>query len=158
DLTNVLKLQTEIADAVAGALKISLLGDLAAKIELGGTRNPGALDAYLRASKGLANYERAADLEAVIGQYSDAIRLDPGYALAFAYRSVAQAAYARNYAQGAVIQEITRKARADADKAIALAPDLAEAHFALANILRDSLEYAPAAEEYRRAVALGPGN
>jgi hypothetical protein len=35
----VLKLQTEIATAVAGALKVTLLADEAAKIELGGTRN-----------------------------------------------------------------------------------------------------------------------
>jgi adenylate cyclase len=40
DLGDVLKLETEIANAVAGALKVSLLGDVATKIELGGTRNP----------------------------------------------------------------------------------------------------------------------
>ena len=51
DLGDVLKLQTEIATAVANSLKVTLLGDLGAKIELGGTRNPAALDAYLRASK-----------------------------------------------------------------------------------------------------------
>ena len=50
DLGDVLKLQTEIATAVAG-LKVTLLGDVAAKIELGGTRNPAAFDAYLRASQ-----------------------------------------------------------------------------------------------------------
>jgi len=48
DLGDVLKLQTEIATAVAGALKVTLLGDVATKIEVGGTRNPAALDAYLR--------------------------------------------------------------------------------------------------------------
>jgi TolB-like protein len=40
DLGDVLKLQTEIATAVADALKVTLLGDVAAKVELGGTRNP----------------------------------------------------------------------------------------------------------------------
>src|SRR2546429_2962469 len=48
DLGDVLKLQTEIATAVAGALKVTLLGDVAAKVELGGTRNPAAFAAYLR--------------------------------------------------------------------------------------------------------------
>src|SRR6516162_2817958 len=51
DLGHVLKLQTEIATAVASALKVALLGDEAAKIEVGGTRNPAALDAYLRATQ-----------------------------------------------------------------------------------------------------------
>ena len=50
DLGDVLKLQTDIANAVAGALRVALLGDVAAKIEVGGTRNPAAFDAYLRAS------------------------------------------------------------------------------------------------------------
>jgi len=40
DLGDVLALQSEIANAVAAALKVTLLGDTAAKIELGGTRNP----------------------------------------------------------------------------------------------------------------------
>jgi len=53
DLGDVLKLQTEIATAVASALKVTLFGDEAAKIEVGGTHNPAALDAYLRATKAL---------------------------------------------------------------------------------------------------------
>jgi TolB-like protein len=158
DLGDVLKLQTEIATAVANSLQVTLLGDLGAKIELGGTRNPAALDAYLRASKSLQAYERQADLQAAIDGYSDAIRLDPGYALAFAYRSVALAAYARNYATGPAIHEAYTKAHTGAHKAIALTPELAEAHYALAKVLEDSLEFTRASQEYQRAVALAPGN
>jgi TolB-like protein/tetratricopeptide (TPR) repeat protein len=158
DLGDVLKLQTEIATAVAETLKVTLLGDVAARIELGGTRNPAAFDAYLRASKGFNNYERASDLQAVIAGYSEAIHQDPGYALAFADRSVAFAAFARNYATGKAVQEYYAKAQADAQGAIALAPDLAEAHLSLANLLRDSLEFTRASEEYQRAIALAPGN
>jgi TolB-like protein len=51
DLGDVLALQTEIATAVAAALKATLLGDVAARIEVGGTRNAAAFDAYLRASQ-----------------------------------------------------------------------------------------------------------
>jgi TolB-like protein/Tfp pilus assembly protein PilF len=158
DLGDVLKLQTEIATAVANALKVSLLGDLGAKIELGGTRNPAALDAYLRASKAFLSYDREADLQSAVTQYSEAIRQDPNYALAFANRSQALAAYARNYATGPAIRESYAKAQADAQKALALAPELAEAHEALACVLRDSLEFTRAAEEFQRAVALAPGN
>jgi TolB-like protein/tetratricopeptide (TPR) repeat protein len=158
DLGDVLKLQTEIATAVANSLKVTLLGDLGAKIELGGTRNPAALDAYLRASKTFRAYERQADLQAAIAGYSEAIRLDPGYARAFAYRSVALAAYARNYATGPAIREAYTKAHTDAHKAIALTPELAEAHYASAKVLEDSLEFTRAGQEYQRAAALAPGN
>ena len=55
DLGDVLKLQTEIATSVASALKVTLLGDVAAKVELGGTRNSAAFDAYLRGAKALSS-------------------------------------------------------------------------------------------------------
>ena len=62
DLGDVLKLQTEIATAVAGALKVTLLGDVAAKVELGGTRNPAAFDAYLRGAKAFSSRHEVKDL------------------------------------------------------------------------------------------------
>jgi len=48
DLKNVLALQTEIATAVTQALQATLLGAVATAVELGGTRNPHAFDAYLK--------------------------------------------------------------------------------------------------------------
>src|SRR6516164_1240120 len=83
DLGDVLALQTEIATAVASALEVTLLGDVATKIELGGTRNPAAFDAYLRGSEADESGRVAKDLETAIAGYSEAIRLDPNYALAF---------------------------------------------------------------------------
>mgnify|MGYP000909810676 CR=1 FL=1 len=51
DAGDILRLQTEIATSVADTLKVTLLGDVATKIELGGTRIPAAFDAYLRGRK-----------------------------------------------------------------------------------------------------------
>ena len=89
NLGDVLKLQTEIATAVAGALKVTLLGDVAAKVELGGTRNPAAFDAYLRGLRltRVATNEREGG--PALAEYADAIRLDPNYALAHSARSLA---------------------------------------------------------------------
>jgi TolB-like protein len=44
DLRDVLKLQSDIADSVASSLRVTLLEGLAAKIELGGTRDPAEFD------------------------------------------------------------------------------------------------------------------
>jgi TolB-like protein/Tfp pilus assembly protein PilF len=158
DLSNVLAMQTEIANAVASALKVTLLGDVAAKIEVAGTRNPGAFDAYLRASKAYSEYETDKDLQAAIAEYAEAIRQDPDFALAYANRSDALAALARNFAEGAAVREYLAKAQADARKAISLAPDLAEGHRALAEFFLESLEFKPATQEYERALALEPSN
>ena len=157
DLGDVLKLQTEIATAVAEALKVTLLSDVSARIELGGTRNPAAFDAYLHATRaadlgGGRNY-----LSAAVA-YSAAIRLDPNYALAFAGRSFAQSLYASQSATRAELRHTFDKALADARQAIILAPDLAEGHLALAFYLANgALDLKQAGDEFARARALAPG-
>jgi eukaryotic-like serine/threonine-protein kinase len=159
DLGDVLKLQTEIADAVTSALQVTLLGDLAARIELGGTRNPAAFDAYLRGLKASNMVHQATDDEGAIAAYAEAIRLDPRYALARAARSVALTDYAENYATGSAIPASYKSARTDARLAIAGAPALGDGYLALAWLLEgESLDFAHAAEEYQRAVSLAPGN
>jgi TolB-like protein/Tfp pilus assembly protein PilF len=162
DLVDVLKLQTEIATAVATALKVTLLPDVGAKIELGGTRNPAAFDAYLRASKtfsGAVFPNDAERVQATIGGYTEAIRLDPSYALAFAGRSLALTTYAANYTTGQAIRDRFDKALADASEALKLAPELAEGHLALARYFSlGVLDFTQASVEFERAVALAPGN
>jgi TolB-like protein/lipoprotein NlpI len=159
DLGDVLKLQTDIANAVASALKVTLLGDEAAKIEIGGTRNPPAFDAYLRGSKAYATGHDAKDYQTAIAAFAEATRLDPDYALAFADRSLALSAYAGDYAIGPAIRESFEQAQTDARKATMLAPSLAEAHLALAQFLSNgSLDSARANAEYDRAAALAPGD
>ena len=157
-LGDVLKLQTEIATAVAGALKVTLLGDLAAKVELGGTRNPGAFDAYLRGAKAASSARDSKDLPAAVAAYTEAIRLDPHYALAFAGRSLAFSNVAGEAETAAAAREGLDKAQADARQALILAPDLAEAHLALAIVSNNTLDFTQASDEYDRALALAPGS
>jgi serine/threonine-protein kinase len=130
---------------------------VAAKVEAGGTRNPAALDAYLRGLKAAFRFHDN-DLQTGIALYGDAIRLDPNYALAFASRSLALGVYASNFAAQAAIQPTIDKAQADARRAIALAPELAEGHLALAAFFELTLNFKLASEEYGRALALAPGN
>jgi TolB-like protein/Tfp pilus assembly protein PilF len=158
DLGDVLKLQTEIADAVAGALKVRLLGDVDTEMKVGGTRNPAAYDAYLRSTSAYWQVRKASENESVRAGYQEAVRLDPNFALAYAGWSMALAAYAQNFAHGPEIGDFYRQARAPALKAVALAPELAEGHLALAGVQVESLEYTRASEEYQRAMTLAPGN
>jgi TolB-like protein len=158
DFGDMLKIQTDIANAVASALKVTLLGDVAAKIELGGTRNPAAFDPYLRGLKADRGYYDEKGLRDAVAGYSEAIRLDPDYALAYANRSLALSQLARNWEKGAGIRDYRERARVDARKAIALAPDLADGHLAFASLLEDSLEFTRAKREYEQALALAPGD
>jgi TolB-like protein/Tfp pilus assembly protein PilF len=158
DLGDVLKLESEIAGAVASALKVSLLGEVATKIELGGTRNPAAFDAYLRGRKALLAVHSDEDFQTAIAALTESIKIDPNYALAFANRSMALAYYA-NETSGPAIRESYDKAQEDARQAIALAADLAEAHLALAYYFQNgALDFTRANREFERALALAPGN
>ena len=158
DIGDVLKLQTEIATAVASALKVTLLGDVAAKVELGGTHNPAAFDAYLRGAKAYGSIRDTKDLPAAIAAYTEAIRLDPHYALAFAGRSIALTTAGGEAATEAALRESNDKAQADARQALILAPDLAQGHLALGLVSESTLDFTQANAEYERALALAPGN
>jgi TolB-like protein/cytochrome c-type biogenesis protein CcmH/NrfG len=148
DLGDVLKLETDIAGAVASALKVSLLGDTTSKIEVGGTRNPAAFDAYLRGRRAQLTGHSDEDLQTAIAAYTEAIGLDPSYALAYAWRSLGELEPHDKF----------EKSHSDALKAIALTPDLAEGHLALAWYFRSVLDLSKASDEYERALALAPGN
>jgi TolB-like protein len=159
NLGDVLKLQTEIATAVAGALKVTLLGDISQKIEVGGTRNPAAFDAYLRGRRIERTASSSRELEGAIAAYTEAISLDSSYALAFAERSIAFSNYTEFVSDPAAVHEAFDHALADARSATTLAPELAEGYYALGVALSlGSLEFVQADEAYARALALAPGS
>ena len=160
DLKNVLALQTEIATAVTKALQATLMSDAATSIELGGTQNPAAFDAYLR-GKNLERlwYDKQHTVER-IAAYLEAIRLDSKFAKAYVGAADALDSYANNYAPGGDEERsYFRRAREHAQKAIELAPELGAAHAALATVLeRGSLDFSRAQSEYERALALSPSD
>jgi TolB-like protein/cytochrome c-type biogenesis protein CcmH/NrfG len=159
DLGDVLKLETEIAGAVASALKVSLLGGAVTKIELGGTRNPAAFDAYLRARMLSRSAGGAADRQPAIAGFTEAIRLDPTFALAFAWRSLQYSNLdGEEAAAGMTRHEIRERQEADAREAIRLAPELAEGYGAVGRSASAALDFIRARAAFERALALAPGN
>jgi TolB-like protein/cytochrome c-type biogenesis protein CcmH/NrfG len=158
ELGDVLKLQAEIAGAVASALRVELLGDEVSEMKVGGTRNPAAYDAYLRSTSAYWHVSGASDNESVRAGYQEAVRLDPNFALAYAGWSLALGAYGELFAHGPAAGDYIRQARAQALKAIALAPELAEGHLALAVVDDRSLDFAGASDEFQRAITLAPSN
>ena len=157
DLKSILKLQTEIATAVTKALQATLMADAAATIELGGTKNPRAFDAYLL-GQNLDHSKIDKDvLLAAIAAFDEAVRLDPGFAKAYASEALAETGFAEYYGVGAEIREHFQRARAAAERAVQLAPELGEAHSALADLLAHGyFDFKGALAEHERAVALSP--
>jgi TolB-like protein/Flp pilus assembly protein TadD len=159
ELKDILKLQAEIATAVTTALQATLLADGVALLELGGTENPQAFDAYLRGERLVGMPLDKENTLAQLAAYAEATRLDPAFAKAFVGGAFAQVIFASNYVAGSAVRDAFDQARASASKAVALAPELGEAHSALGLVLDAGFQdYPAAAAEYERALALAPGN
>jgi serine/threonine-protein kinase len=151
DLKDVLSLQTDIATTVAQQLRVKLLGNEAAKIEVGGTHVPEAYDAYLLGREisrrgGLKNYRQA------IVSFRKATELDPGYAAAYANLAIAEA-NAAGYTDDAAGLD---RARIAADRALVLAPQMAGGYRARFLVRRNSLNFPGALADAQRGLALSP--
>ena len=152
ELSDIFAVQDEIARAIVAALGVRLLARDEARLGLGGTADPKAHDLYLRARQ-LVRRELEAEARAAAELFRDATRQDPSFALAFAGLSDILSQIARVKLTG--WKEAEQEAIAAAEQAIAIAPQLAEAHLALGeafHLRRDPR--APAA--FEKAVALSP--
>jgi TolB-like protein/Flp pilus assembly protein TadD len=159
DLGDIFKLETDIANATASALKITLFLNKSVSIELAGTLNAEAVDAYFRGMRTrYEGNEKGDHFLRAASEFTEAIRLDPKFALAFAQRSEVLNDYAAGWATGSAIQENLHKAEMDARQAIVLAPEFAAPHVALAYYFMSALDLQGADTECARARTLEPNN
>jgi len=126
-LADSLAMQGELATEIAASVGATLTPQEKARVQAQPTNNADAYDAYLRgrAITILSMSERP-NLERAVRSYEEAVKLDPNFALAWVYLSRAQSICYRNWPSPA-----RRAAAKDAlDRAIALDPNLPEAHLA----------------------------
>jgi serine/threonine-protein kinase len=150
-------LQDAITKAVSGALQAKLLAShAAAQSERPPSGNLAAWQAY---QQGMFYYARGtqASLRKALDAFSTATRLDPHYAAAYARASFAWTNLAITYLGGAAQEQDYAKARAAADKALALAPTLALSHEVRGNLLLVAdFDWNAAQAEFQRAAQLSP--
>ena len=157
-LTDVFKVQTDIAGQVAQALNVALGDSSRRQLAERPTENLAAYDAYLR-GEGVSNGGFTGDPPALrrsIGFYEQATALDPGFALAWARLAVVRSVL---YNNSVPTPALAAAARSAVERALALAPGRAEGHFARAYLL-SFVEQAPdrAGQEYQAAARLAPGD
>jgi len=154
-LTDVFAIQEDIAGQVVDALKVSLLGDEAARLERQPTGSTEAHDAYLLGLHAL--YRNSFDsLGQAVARFKEAVRLDPSYAEAWARLA---GAYMRSTLTGAMPRDEALALAADAlDRAIAADPDCAMAYVMQGNL--NLMEQKPdqARASLQKASALQPNS
>src|SRR5256886_41103 len=156
-LADSLGLQGELASEIAEALRATLSTDEQARVTAKPTQNPDAYVFYLRANQISRNPDTLLeDYKTAEQLYMQAIALDPDFALAHA-RLASVCAEIFHYYEPT--RDWENKARAEAQIALRLQPNLAEAHLALGQcIYWMDQDYERALEQFDIAARLSPSN
>ncbi len=156
-MDDVLKIQSEIATSVTGALT-SEVGSKGKPLS-GGTTNVAAFDAYLKGRDLYNNATDEAGERAALAKFDAAIALDPKFAAAHAARARAVLAIGNEYGSLAQTKILYAEAKNSAERAVALAPDYADAQSTLAFVLyQGQLKVKEARKPFELSVKLGPGD
>jgi serine/threonine-protein kinase len=127
-VANAVDMQSDLAEAIVDALDATLSPQERVELDRKSTRNPDAYVLYLRALKFEdANAAAIADYEAAANLYTQALALDPGFALAHA-RLASRLAILYRFRGPS--EELKLRAHAEARRALQLQPNLGEAHLA----------------------------
>ncbi len=151
-LIDVFAVQEDIAQAVVRALQIHLTGPLVRPA----TKDLVAYDAFLK-GRAIRRRWTPNDLDLSIVYFEQAIARDPEYAAAYAWLSDA---HVLQLVLGSkVSQEGIERGRRFAKHAVELDPKLADAHWALGQVLMCyDRDFRGADREYVNALALDPGH
>lgn len=151
-MANLFELQDTVARQVVSALAVRLSAEQAQRVARPATRS---MEAYQHYVSGLYLWQRR--LPAAAGQFEAALQEDPQYAEAWSGLAGALAAQAvYGYAPP---QSVFPRAKQAALQAMALKPDLASAHAALAHALvQYERRYWEGEQEYLRALSLDPSD
>ena len=148
---DVYAVQDEIARAIAVQLQVTL-ADAATGSAARGTADLAAYDLYL---KGMYLYRRrAGGLTEARALLEQAVARDSTFAKAWA--GLARALVISAYFSDTHMRDVLPAARAAAERAVRLEPELPDAHLALGLVHAESFEWAAAEAAFRRAIALDP--
>jgi len=156
DLRDVLALHSEIAQTVAGQIRVKLTLKERALLASAPPVNPEAYESYLHGARLLSDERTADSAQRAILHFERAISLDPGSALP--YCGVATCYLLRGHSAAIGPRDAFPFAKAAALKAQEMDDNVACAHMALVEVhfLYD-WDWAAAEKEYHRAIELSPG-
>jgi TolB-like protein/DNA-binding winged helix-turn-helix (wHTH) protein/tetratricopeptide (TPR) repeat protein len=158
DMTDVLELQSELVQAIAGEIMVQLTPQESQQLKTTRGVDPEVYDATLKGKATLEYATREEQFHQAIELFQKAIDRDPTYAPAWAGLGEATWSLAGTGFEYVNPAEVRNKAIAAAEKALALDGTLPEAHKARAVIALDGeWDVAKAQQHFERALELRPG-
>lgn len=153
DIGDILAIQSDVAAAIAGEIKIALGPQAEARLERASIVEPRAFEAYLR-GRYFWNQRTGKALHNSLQQFEESIQYDPGYAPAYAgmadsYLSLLDDAYIEPLAAMA-------QARQWAEKAIAIDQAFPEPHSSLGHAQFHEFKWKESEGELQRSIELNP--
>jgi TolB-like protein/class 3 adenylate cyclase/Flp pilus assembly protein TadD len=160
DLKDVLAVESEIAQEIADALQANLSPSESHALASAGTRDAEAYDLFLRGEYEFHQAESRLDADAydrADAFYRHALERDPNFAEAAA--ELARSRLSRHWNVSPLGAQELDEVKSTSDRALALAPNSPEAHFALGLFFYQAhREYEKALMEFNRTLELQPNN
>jgi serine/threonine-protein kinase len=154
-LADIFAIQEEIAREISEKLRLRLTGEEKQRLARRPTENPQAYEECVR-GRYFWNRRTPEALHKAIQHFQRAIEKDPAYALAYA--GLADSHSMMAFYANTPAKDAYQKAKAAAEKALALDESLAEGHTSLGWVLYQSgYDWQGAEREFSRAIQLNPG-
>lgn len=156
-MSDVFGLQSELAQSIAQKVEATVTGEERERLAAARTVAPEVFESYSKGRFALDNGRNKSQIEASIEYFNDAIEHDPTFAPAYVGLASAYNNLGTVFIGGSP-DETRPKVMEAAKKAIALDPDLAEAHVLLASVLQEEWQWAESEAQYKRALELDPNS
>jgi TolB-like protein len=156
-LTDIFSLQSDVATKTVAAIGISLVPSEKSSLETIPTKDLVAYDHYLKGLTAEARSSNKSDIEEAVGHFQEAVNSDPSFVPALAHLSFSHVGmywFFYDRSEGRL-----GKAKAAAEAAARLGPDLPESHAALGWLRYQGFrDYARATEEFEAARRIRPND
>jgi TolB-like protein/DNA-binding winged helix-turn-helix (wHTH) protein/Tfp pilus assembly protein PilF len=152
-LADIMAMQEDISLEISERLRVKLNQDERKQLAKRYTENIEAYRAFLQGYHALLGGTSAAAAKS-IESFDEAIRIDPGYAPAYA--ALARAYYKDGENFALLPEESRQKIESALRKALELDSNLADAHALLGTIKQDQGDWPEAEKEFKRAIEVNP--